>query len=273
MPALPGERPEVRVHPSAVVAPGAELAPGVEIGPHCVIGPGVVIGEGTVIGPLTVVNHTTLGRDCVVLGAMLGGDPQDAKFRGEPTRVVIGDRNQIREFVTIHRASGEGTVTLVGDDNLIMANSHLAHNCRVGNGCMLASYAGMSGHTTIEDGAIIGGMVGSVQRVTVGKLAICSGYSKLSEDVPPFVIADGRPARVKALNIIGLRRAEIPPERRRALQQAFRLLYRSKLNRSRALERINAEVMLTPEVSYLLEFLERMRGHRGARQADLVPES
>jgi UDP-N-acetylglucosamine acyltransferase len=256
-----GDVRPVVIHPTAIVAPEAQLGEGVEVGPYSIIGPHVGIGDGTVLGPhVFLQGRTTIGRDCQLsYGVVLGGEPQDDKYQGEPTEVIIGDRNRIREYVTIHRATGEGQATRVGSDNLLMAYSHLGHNCEVGNSVMLASYAGMSGHTIIEDRVVIGGMVGSHQKVRVGTLAMVSGYSKLVADVPPYMVADGRPARVYGLNVVGLRRAGFSPAVRRSLQIAYKLLYRSNLNLSQALERWPSEVPDGEEVRYLFSFLERMR--------------
>jgi UDP-N-acetylglucosamine acyltransferase len=171
--------------------------------------------------------------------------------------------------VTIHRATGQGATT-IGNDNLLMAATHLGHNCEVGDFVTVSTLSGMSGHTIIEDQAIIGGMVGSHQRVRVGKLAMVSGFSKMSQDVPPFSLVDGKPARVIGPNLVGLRRAGIDVETRQAIQRAFRLIYRSDLELLKALARVSDELGHIPEVVYLVEFLQRMRNGRVGRQQEEV---
>jgi UDP-N-acetylglucosamine acyltransferase len=263
-----------RVHPTAIVESDCELAAEVEVGPFTILRRGAVVGRGTTIDAHVLLEHTTIGEDCQVgYGAAIGGAPQDQRYQGEPTRVVIGDRNVIREYVTIHRATGEGNATRVGSDCLLMAATHLGHNCELGNGVTLSTLSGMSGHTVIEDLAIIGGMVGSHQRVRVGKLAMASGFSKLSQDVPPFSLVDGKPARVIGPNLVGLRRAGMDVETRRAIQKAFRLIYRSGVDMSHALEQVAEELGDVPEVRYLLDFLGRMRQGRFGRQQEQAQAS
>jgi len=258
------------IHPSAIVSPGAELASGVEIGPYSIIGGQVQIGRGTVVGPhVQIEGHTLIGEECFIgQGAAIGGPPQDEKYRGEPSQVIIGDRTQVREYVTINRATGEGEATRVGENCRLMAYCHLAHNCQVGEGVSIANYGGMSGHTVIEDFAVIGGMVGSHQYVRVGRLAMVSGFSKISIDVPPFALADGKPARVVGLNVRGLRRAGLGVESRVCLAKAFKLLYRSGLNLSQALAELAAQADRCPEVDYLIRFLEKARGGFAGRGND-----
>jgi UDP-N-acetylglucosamine acyltransferase len=260
-----------RVHPTAIVDSDCELAEDAEIGPYGILRHGTIVGPRTRVDAHVLLEHATLGADChVYFGAAIGGPPQDQRYQGEPTRVVIGDRNTVREHVTIHRATGEGNVTRVGDDSMLMAMTHLGHNCQVGNGVTLSTLSGMSGHVIIEDGVIIGGMVGSHQRVQVGKLAMVSGYSKLSQDVPPFSLVDGKPARVIGPNLVGLRRAGVGSEARRAVQKAFRIIYRSDLDLPRSLELVGEELGRFPEVRYLVEFLERVRKGRVGRQQEVA---
>jgi len=262
-----------RIHSTAIVERGCELAEDVEVGPYTVIRNGTIVGAGTFIDAHVLLEHTTVGERCRLgFGAAIGGPPQDQGYHNEPTRVLIGDRNTIREYVTIHRATGEGNVTRVGNDNMLMASTHLGHNCEVGNQVTISTLSGMSGHTIIEDRAIIGGMVGSHQRVRVGKLAMVSGFSKMSQDVPPFSLVDGKPAKVIGPNLVGLRRAGFSLEVRQALQRAFRLIYRSDLELPRALERAMAELGSCPEVAYLVDFLHRMRNGRVGRQQE-VPQT
>lgn len=262
------------IHPTAIVDRDCELADEVRVGPYSIIRHGCVIGPGTVIDAHILLEHTTVGEGCqIYFGAALGAPPQDLHYHGEETRVVIGDRTIIREQVTIHRASGEGNVTSIGDDCMLMALVHLGHNCQVGNNVNIATLSGMSGHVILEDRVIIGGMVGSHQLVRVGKMAMVSGYSKLSQDVPPFSLVDGKPARVIGPNIVGLRRAGVEPEARQAIQRAFRLIYRSGLDMSHALEQVSAELGQHAEVRYLVAFLERMRNGRVGRQQEVASQS
>lgn len=260
-----------RIHPTAIVEPDCELAEDAEVGPYSVIRHGSVLGPGTIVDAHVLVEHATVGSACHLhFGAAIGAPPQDLRYQGEPTRVAIGDRNIIREHVTIHRASGEGGATVVGNDNMLMAMTHIGHNCQIGNDVMIATLSGMSGHVILEDKVVIGGMVGSHQRVRVGKMAMVSGYSKLSQDVPPFSLVDGKPARVIGPNIIGLRRAGIGADTRQAIQRAFRLIYRSRLELPHALEQVSEELGRYPEVSYLVDFLYRVRNGRVGRQQEVA---
>ena len=259
-----------QIHPTAIVEKDCELADEVEVGAYSIIRRGSSIGPGSVVDAHALIEHASIGRDCRIgFGAALGGAPQDLSYREEPTRLIIGDRNQIREHVTIHRASGEGNATRVGSDCLLMAMSHLGHNCEVGDEVMLATLAGMSGYVILEDKVIIGGMVGSHQKVRVGRMAMVSGYSKLSQDVPPFSLVDGKPARVIGPNLVGLRRAGVAPEARQAIQRAFRIIYRSGIELGQALIQVREELGRFSEVSYLVEFLTRMRAGRVGRQQEV----
>lgn len=258
------------IHSTAIVAPDAELGQDVEVGPFCVIGPAVRVGDRTVLGPhVSVEAGTILGSDCQVMaGAVLGGPPQDTKYKGEPTRLEVGDRTIIREAVTIHRATGEGNVTVIGSDNMIMAYAHIGHNARVGNGVTISSYVGISGHACIEDRVVIGGFAGIHQFARVGKMAMVGGMSRVVQDVPPFLLVQGEPVRPYGLNVVGLRRAGVSPEVRAQLKRAYRLLYRSGLNLQQALERIAEEVPRSTELDYLVEFLQQVRNGRHGRQLD-----
>jgi UDP-N-acetylglucosamine acyltransferase len=251
----------MKIHPTALVDPAAQLGEEVEIGAYSVVGPDCIIGDRTVIGPHVVIEqYTIIGKECQIrAGAVLGGPPQDNKFKGERSYVRIGDRNQVREFVTLHRATGEEQATIIGDDNLLMAYVHVGHNCHIGNGSMISSYAGLSGHISVDDNVVIGGMVGIHQFVRIGRLVMLGGYSKVVQDVPPFMMADGRPADIVDLNVRGLRRAGIPASIRTEIKQAYKLLYRSNLNVSQALEAIEEEVETNPEVEHLVEFIKQMR--------------
>jgi UDP-N-acetylglucosamine acyltransferase len=264
---MPSNEP---IHRLAEVDPRAELGEGVTVGPFAVIGQDVRVGAGTTIGPHAVIEpHTEIGSRCVIgAGALLGGSPQDHKFRGERSYLRIGDRNTIREYCTLHRAVGEGEATILGNDNLVMAYSHIGHNCEIGSHCMITNNAGLSGHVILADRVVIGGMVGIHQYVRVGRLAMIGGISKVVQDVPPFMMADGRPAEVVNINVVGLRRSGLPPATRSGLRQAYKLIYRSNLNLSQAIEAVEVDVEPSPERDYLLDFLRVMRGGFGGRGND-----
>ena len=264
-----------KIHESAVVYPGARLGRDVEIGPYSVIGENVFIGDGSKIGSHVVIEGwTTIGRECQIHhGACVGGAPQDLKFKGEKTFVYIGDKTIIREFVTINRATGEGEETRVGSNCLIMATSHIAHNCQIGNYVIIANGAGIAGHVVIEDRAIISGLSGVHQFVKIGRNAMVGGASKVVQDVPPFVIADGRPARVCGLNSVGIARAGLSENVRRNLKKAYRMLYRSGMKLSEAIIMMEQELDSSEEVEHLLRFLRNVdRGICRSRRDEEVTE-
>ena len=268
MPAIATPPASRKIHPTAIIDPQAELAPDVEVGPFCIVEGGTKIGAGSILESNVIIKRgTSLGRNCRLMPhVILGGEPQDLKFKGEQSFVQIGDNNVFREMVTIHRATGEGEATVLGDDNLLMAYAHFGHNCIVGNGNMISNSTGVSGHVTIEDRCVIGGFVGIHQFVHIGKMAMVGGLSKVVQDVPPFCIADGRPSKIHGLNIRGLRRNGVPPEERNQIGAAFKLLYRSGLNTSQALERIRQEVPNSETLDELISFINRVREGRLGRQ-------
>ncbi len=261
------ERVSDFIHSSAIIHPSAMIQPGVKIGPFCVIEEDVHIGEGTVLHAQVVLQRgTRIGRNNQLHGgANFGGPPQDTKFKDEPSFVEIGDNNIIREFVTIHRATGEGQTTRIGAHNMIMAYAHIGHNCDIGSNITIASYVGVSGHVTIFDNANLGGIVGVHQYSRIGKLTMIGGMSGVAEDIPPYMLATGRPARVYDINVRGLRRAGISPKVRGELRLAYKLLYRSNLNTSQAIEAIREEIETSPELEHLLEFLGDSRDGFGGR--------
>ena len=264
-----------KIHETAVIYPGARLGRDVEVGPYSVIGENVFIGDGTKIGAHAVIEGwTTIGRDCQIHhSACVGGAPQDLKFKGEKTFVYIGDNTIIREFVTINRATGEGEETRVGSNCLIMATAHIAHNCQVGNNVNIANASGIAGHVVIEDRAIISGMSGVHQFVKIGRNAMIGGASKVVQDVPPFVIADGRPARVCGLNSVGLARAGLSEETRRNLKKAYRMLYRSGMKLTDAIAAMEQELDSSEAVDHLLRFLRNVdRGICRSRRDDEIIE-
>ena len=259
---------ETFVHPTAIVAPDAEIGQGVYVGPYSLVESGTRLGDETRLDSHVVVRSgTSIGKRCRIWPhAILGGDPQDVKYHGEETFLEIGDDNIFREMVTIHRATGEGEKTIVGNDNLLMAYAHIGHNCVIGSNVMLSNSCGLSGHVTIEDKTVVGGFVGVHQFVHIGKMCMIGGLSKVVQDVPPFCTCDGRPAKVHGLNIRGLRRNGVNAETRNNVGNAFKLLYRSGLNTSQALERIHAEVPRSETLDYFINFVERVRGGRLGRQ-------
>jgi UDP-N-acetylglucosamine acyltransferase len=254
------------IHPTAIIDSSAQIEPDVEIGPYCVLGKEVQIGAGTVLHAHVVIEQNTrIGCNCQIhSGAVLGGPPQDNKFKGEESFVVIGDNNIIRECVTIHRATGEGNVTRVGSNNMLMAYAHIGHNCDVGSFVTLSSYVGIAGHVQVEDYANFGGICGVHQFCRIGTWAMLGGMSGIVQDIPPYMLANGRPARVYDINKHGLRRAGIAPKVRNELREAYKLLYRSNLNMSQALETIEEEIDPSPELTHLLTFIRSTRnGHNG----------
>ena len=245
------------IHETAIVDPGAKIAENVEIGPYSVIGGNVEIGEGTVIGPHVVITGwTEIGRDCHIFqGASIGEEPQDPKFKGEKSYTVIGDRTTIREGATVHRATGEGEETRIGSDCLLMALTHVAHNCVIGNHVIMSNLASLAGHAIVEDRAVVGGMAGVHQFVKIGRNAMIGGMSRLTQDVVPYTIVNGQPAKVVGLNSVGISRAGISVSSRRNIKQAYKILYRSGLRLQQAIAVIEQEVESCEEVDHLLRFL------------------
>lgn len=256
------------IHELAIVHPSAQIGSDVSIGPYAIIEANSVIGDGCLIDSHAVVREwTVLGKRCEVHPqAVLGGVPQDKKFQGEVSKLIIGDNNIIRESVSIHRATGEGAESVVGDDNTFMALSHIGHNCTVGSRTMISTYVGVAGFCEIEDDVVIGGQVGVHQYTQIGKLAMIAGHSAIRRDVPPFMMAAGEATQVIGINRIGLQRQGVPVESREALRKACKILFRSELNTSEALERVVADVPQTPEVQYLVDFVRRTSRGRAGRQ-------
>jgi UDP-N-acetylglucosamine acyltransferase len=260
----------VAVHPTALVAPGARLGAGVTVGPYAVVEDGAVVGDRTEIRAHAVVKRfTTLGAENQVHeGAVLGGEPQDLAFGGGETRLSIGDGNRIREYVTIHRASKEGGVTTVGSECFLMANVHVAHDCRIGDKAILANNTALAGHVEIGDRAFISGGVLVHQFARIGRLAMIGGHSSVRLDCLPFVTSDGDPARARTLNLVGLRRAGLTASEVRALKEAYRLLLRRGHLVEEALEKMAA--LQNPLVDEMVAFVRASKrgfGH-AARDPD-----
>jgi len=242
----------------AIVSPQAQLAPDVTVGPFSIIGPLVQIGARTVIGPHVVVNGpTTIGEDNRIFQfASIGDAPQDKKYRGEPTRLVIGDRNVFRESCTMNRGTTHDRgVTTIGNDNLFMAFSHVAHDCVIGNNTVFANSVAMGGHVEVGDWAILGGLVAVHQFTKIGAHAFLGGGAILSRDVPPYVMVAGNPAVPHGVNAEGLKRRGFSEEQVRHIREAYRILYRSDLKLTEALERLSTLAAERPEIRALVEFI------------------
>ena len=247
------------IHPTAIISPDANLATDVEIGPYSIIGPSVSVGKGTKIGPHVVIeSHTDIGEHCHILQfASIGAPPQDLKFKGEETRVVIGNHNTIREFATIHRAtSADIGVTIMGDYNLIMAYCHIAHNCKLGDNVIMGNAANLAGHIHVEDYAIISGLSGVHQFTRIGAHSIVGGASAVPKDVPPYVVASGNRAKLYGLNLIGLKRRGFSKETIQALKEAYRIVFRSSLLLEKAIVKVKSDVAGFPEVNHFVDFIE-----------------
>ncbi len=252
----------MKIHPTAIVAPDAYLEEGVEIGPYSIIEPDVKIGKNTVIGPHTVIDrYTQIGENCSIYQfCSIGAPPQDLKFRGEKTGVVIGNGNIIREYVSIHRATTADTaMTVMGDNNLLMAYVHIAHNCRLGDNVIIANSTGLAGHVDVEDYAIVSPLSGVHQFCRVGAHAMVGGASAVVKDIPPYTIANGNRATLFGLNLIGLQRRGFSERSIAALKHAYRIIFRSDLLLEEALEKAAAEVEDCPEVRHFIDFIHKSK--------------
>ncbi len=248
------------MHPTAIIHPKAELDNDVEVGPYAVIGEHVRIGRGTKVGPHAVIDGwTAIGEENQIFHlASVGGTPQDLKYQGEETWLRIGNRNIFREFVTIHpgTVTGDGETT-IGDGNLFMAYCHAAHDCHIGNGVIMANGATLAGHVRVDDYAILGGLTAIHQFVAIGACTMIGGGAMVGQDVPPYTIATGDRARLRGLNMVGLRRRGFPEETIGVLKKAYKILVFSKLRIADALERISTELPRLPEVVRFIEFIEK----------------
>jgi UDP-N-acetylglucosamine acyltransferase len=262
-----------QIHPTAIVHPGAQLGADVEIGPYCVIDGSVALGEGcwlqhhvTICGPATIGRGNRFHAFCSI-----GQRTQDLKYAGEPTHLAIGDENCFREFVTVNRGTAQGAWTRVGSHGNFLAYSHIAHDCVVGDHVIFSNNGTLAGHVRVDDRAVIGGLTAIHQFCRVGRHAITGGCSKIVQDVPPFMIADGNPAVVRGVNQVGMERHGYSAETIRSIREAYRLIYRSRINVKQAAERIRIELNCTPEIEHLLDFIatsERGIIRRPTRSAD-----
>lgn len=244
------------IHPTAVIHPRAQLGHDCHIGPFCVLGEHVVLGDRCHLHSHVVIDgHTRLGTDNEIFPfASIGLKTQDLKWKGGLTRTEIGDRNTFRESVTIHSATGDGEVTVIGSGNHILAYCHLAHNVVLGNQVIMSNVATLAGHVLVEDHAVIGGLAAVHQFCRIGRMAIIGGCSKVVQDVPPYMLADGNPAETRTINKVGLERNNVSPEAQNALRQAYKILFREGLTVSNALARIEIELPRLPEIEHLTQF-------------------
>ena len=252
----------MKIHPTAIISPDAQLDEGVEIGPYSVIGSDVKIGKNTFVGPHTVIDdYTRIGEGCRIFQfCSIGAPPQDLKFGGEKTRVIIGNFNVIREFATIHRStSADIGVTIIGDHNLLMAYTHVAHNCQLGNHVIMSNVATLGGHVHVEDYAIISGLSAVHQFSRIGAHCIIGGASGVAKDVPPYTLANGNHARLYGLNLVGLKRRNFPEETIQALGKAYRIIFRSQLLLDAAIKKVEEEVESLPEVRHFVQFIKESK--------------
>jgi len=249
----------MKIESSAIVSKKAKLAEDIEVGPYTIIGDNVTVGAGTKIGAFCVIEgNATIGKNCQIFtGAVIGSQPQDLKFKGEKSFLEIGDNNIIREYCTFNPGTGDGGRTIVGRDNLFMAYSHVAHDCILGNNCVIANNGTLAGHVTIEDRAVVGGLVAIHQFVRVGTLSIIGGCSKVVQDIPPYSTCDGHPARVYGLNLVGLRRDGFSREAISELKEAFKIIFNSGSSIKHAVGNLEKETKPGKEVSYLINFIKK----------------
>ena len=249
---------EVEIHPSAIVDSSARLGAGTSIGPYCIIGPDVELGESCVLQHhVTLLGPTRAGaRNRFYAYCSIGQQTQDLKYAGEPTYLEIGDDNSFREFVTVNRSTSSDGKTRIGNGGNFLAYSHIGHDCTVADCVVFSNNGTLAGHVRIGDHAIMGGLTAVHQFCRIGRFAITGGCSKIVQDVPPFMIADGNPAEIRGVNLVGLERNAFSSESVKAIKEAFRLIYRSKLNTRQALEAIQADIAPRDEITQIVEFIE-----------------
>lgn len=245
------------IHPTAIIDPSADLHPTVEVGPYAVIGSDVKIGANTRIASHVVIEGPTIigERNRFFPNSSIGLEPQDLKYQGGASRLRIGNDNVFRECVTINRATYEDEETIIGNNNLLMAYVHVAHNCRLEDQIIIANSVALAGHVEIESKAVIGGVLGVHQFVHIGRMAMLGGMSRIDRDVPPYMLVEGNPGRVRSLNLIGLKRGGLDLDEIKLLKQSFRLLYGSELNFTVALDQL-AHLSSNPHVQHLFKFLK-----------------
>jgi UDP-N-acetylglucosamine acyltransferase len=245
------------IHPTAIIHPKAHVGAGCEIGPYCVIGEHVKLGEGCKLYAHAVIDgHTELGqRNEVFPFVSLGLKTQDLKWKGGVTHLRIGNDNVFREGVTVHSATSDGDTTVIGSNNVLLSNVHIAHDCQLANGIVMSSFAGLAGHVIVEDNVVLGGYVAVHQFCRLGRLSMVGGCSKLRQDLAPFMLADGSPAETHTINKVGLERHGIPEASINALKQAYKIIFREALTITDALLKIEAELPAVPEIKHLVQFI------------------
>ena len=250
---------DVQIHPTAIVDPGAQIGARTMIGPYCVIGPNVVLGQScwlqhhvTLAGPMRTGAKNKFYAYCSI-----GQQTQDLKYAGEPTYLEIGDENTFREFVTVNRSTTSDGKTQIGSRGNFLAYSHIGHDCTVGNEVVFSNNGTLAGHVQVGDNAVMGGLTAVHQFCRIGRFAITGGCSKIVQDIPPFMIADGNPAEIRGVNLVGLERKSFPAERVKGIKEAFRLIYRSKYNTGQGLEAVRKELPQNEEVREIVEFIEK----------------
>lgn len=250
----------MKIHPTAIIKEGAILDPSVEVGPYAIIGENVKIGAGTVVQAHAFIDgHTTIGANCKIFPfACVGMPTQDLKFDGGITYAEIGDGTTLREFSTVHLGTRDGEVTKVGKNCLIMAYCHIAHGCEVGNDVIMSNSAMLAGEVKVEDKAVISGMLGVHQFVRIGTMSM-TGASRVTQDVPPYMIVGREPAQTVGINLVGLQRRGVSAEAIAALKKAFKIIWHEGLNRSEAIAKVRAEIQGCAEVDHLVEFIEQSK--------------
>lgn len=250
----------VKIHKTAIIHPGAQISPGVSIGPYSIVEGDVKIGDNVRIGSHCVITgQTTIGKNCKIFtGAVIGSIPQDRKHSTDDNVFLnIGENNIFREYVTVNPGTLEGGgKTVIGSNNLVMAYAHIAHDCVIANNCVMANAATLAGHVTMEDSSVIGGFSAVHQFVRLGRLSIVGGCSKVVQDVPPFAMCDGHPAKVIRTNAVGLKRAQFSEKTSRLLKKAFKIIFHSGLSKTTAIEQINSSIEPCPEVEHLIFFIK-----------------
>lgn len=258
------------IHPTAIIGKNVVLGPDNDIGPYVIIEDGVKIGAGNKILPQTCIcAGTEIGdQNEIHMGAIIGHKPQDLAYQNSPTGTKIGNQNVIREYVTIHRGTKEGTLTVIGNNNYLMANVHIAHNCQIGSRIIMVNGAGLAGYCEVEDEAFLSGMTVFHQFSKIGRLAMISALSAINKDIPPFMMCGGRGAVVNGINVVGMRRAGIKQETREEINQAYKLLYRSDLSVQNAVVEIE-RTCHSPEAKHLVEFIKNSkRGIASGRERE-----
>jgi UDP-N-acetylglucosamine acyltransferase len=246
------------IHPTAIIDSSAEVGAGTEVGPYSVVGPGVVIGTNCVIhNHVTIAGPTTIGDGNTFFPySSVGQRTQDLKYEGEPTYLQIGDDNSFREFCTINRGTAPGSKTIIGSHGNFLAYTHIAHDCIVGDHVIFSNNGTLAGHVAVEDHSVIGGFTGVHQFCRIGQHAITGGCTKIVQDVPPYMIADGNPAEIRGINQVGLERRGFDAEAVRSLREAYKLIYRANLNTKQAVAAIREQIAGNPQIEILIEFIE-----------------